>query len=87
MAAKIPIRGLTASPGNSYCLEFPLNKRYLVASPCMGGPGTVIKYSMDMVCSEWGSRPHAFMLDGGQASHSNVVVVSAKRLDCCVCVC
>ena len=48
---------------------------------------TVIKYPMDMVCSEWGSRPHAFMMDGGQASHCNVVVVSDKRLDWSVCVC
>ena len=39
---------------------------------------SVIKYPMDMVCSEWASRPHIFRLDGGQASHCNVAVVSAK---------
>ena len=39
---------------------------------------TVIKYPVDMVCSEWGSRPHAFPLYGGQISHCNVVVVNAK---------
>ena len=43
---------------------------------------TVIKYPMDMVCSGWGSHPHAFRLDGGQASHCNVVVVSAKPAVC-----
>ena len=50
----------------------------MVASPCLVDPVIVIKYPMDMVCSEWGSRPHAFGLDGGQASHYNVVAVSAK---------
>ena len=35
---------------------------------------TVIKHPIDMVCSEWGSRPHVFRLDGGQVSHCNVVV-------------
>ena len=39
---------------------------------------TVIKYPMDMICSGWGSHPHAFRLDGGQPSHCNVVLVSAK---------
>ena len=39
---------------------------------------TVIKYPMDMICSEWGSRLHASRLDGGQASYCKVVVVSAK---------
>ena len=48
---------------------------------------TEIKYPMDMVCSECGSCPHASMLDGGQASRCNVVVVSAKHLDWGVCVC
>ena len=59
----------------------------MAPSHCLGSPVTVIKYPVDMVCSEWGSRPHAFMLDGGQASHCNVVVVSAKLLDWVVCVC
>ena len=39
---------------------------------------TVIKYPIDMVCSGWGSHLHAFRLDGGQVSHCNVIVVSAK---------
>ena len=52
------------------------HKGYLVASSCQGGPGAVIKYPMDVVCPGWGSGPHVFRLDGGQASHCNVVVVS-----------
>ena len=39
---------------------------------------TVIQYPINIVCSGCGSCPHAFRLDGGQASHCNVVVVSAK---------
>ena len=39
---------------------------------------TVIKYPIDMVCPEWGLRPRAFRLDGGQVSHCNVAVASAK---------
>ena len=39
---------------------------------------TVIKYPMDMIYSEWGSRLHASRLYGGQASHCKVVVVSTK---------
>ena len=48
------------------------------ALPYLGGAVTVIKYPVDMVCPEWGLRPHAFRLDGGQVSHCNVAVASAK---------
>ena len=49
----------------------------MVASSCLTGPGAVIKYLMDVVCSRsMGFDPHAFRLDSGQASHCNVIVVS-----------
>ena len=59
----------------------------MVASSCLGGPGTAIKYPMDMVCSGWGLGPHTFRLDGGQASHCSVVVVSVMPVWPGVCVC
>ena len=54
-----------------------IDKGYLVDSSCLSGPGAVTKYPMDVVCSGWGLGLYAFRLDGGQASHCIVVVVSA----------
>ena len=49
--------------------KFIIHKGYLVASSCLGGPGALIKYLMDVVCSGWDLGSFAFRLDGGQASH------------------
>ena len=67
--------------------KFIIHKGYLLASSCLGGPGAVIKYLMDVVCSGWGSDQHAFRLDGGQASHCSVVVVSVMAAVWPGCVC
>ena len=54
----------------NFVTKFIIHKGYLVAS-CLGGLGPI-----DVVCCGWCSSLHVFSLDGGQASHCNVVVVS-----------